>query len=71
MDNHAATYVKDLEDVNEDCFVQAVEENFEGGHCPELENTALAENGSKGYQYCACPEVSQNEMLIVQGNFLP
>lgn len=71
MDDHGAADVEDLEDLDEDGLVDAVEEDLEGGHGPELEDTALAEDSSEGYQYCACAEVGQDQVLVVQGDALP
>lgn len=46
MDHNAATDVIDVEDLDHDRLIHAIEEHFKGSHCPELEKTGFAEDCS-------------------------
>lgn len=71
MDDHAASNIKNLEDIHQDGLVETVEEYFNCSYDPQLEDTALSKNCTERDQYCTSSEVCKNYIFVVKMYLLP
>ena len=71
MNDNTATDVVNLENLHDDCLVDAVEEHFESSHGPELEETAFTEDSTEGYEDSASCKICKEKVINLNLNLLP
>ena len=68
VDQHASSDILHVKDHSADRFVESVDDHFNGGKDPELEEIALPQDGPKGNDHSRRPEVSQDQIVQVDLN---
>lgn len=68
MNNDGTSNIDDLENLTQDSFIQTIEDHFNGGENPQLEEANFTKNDSKGDQDSSSAEVSHDELNNIDIN---